>query len=287
MSKKQPEDLSQSTDLAAAGSNAVALTNSMFEADKGAGMEGIDKDSVALPFVLILQKGSPQVDETHAKADIVEGAKAGSIYDNISREVIDGKTGVVIVPCAFRRVFVRWGSDDSGEGFKGELTVEEVDALRAAGKIVELENRLYFPLEDGTVHEKKCDRVSDTRNHYVLVLGEDGGWKEALLSLTSTQIKKSKMLMSALAGVKLNGANGKFTPPTYANRVRMTTVPESNDKGSWYGVRFVLEGQVTDPQIYEAARNLNKNVAKGRVQAKYEEPHSADAGAAAGQEGGF
>src|SRR5690606_30643086 len=138
---------------------------------------------------------------------------------------------------SFRRAFIRWGSDESGEGFKGEYTPDEVQAMRDRGQVVEFENRLYFPQADGSVHEKKCDRLSDTRNHFVLILDEEGSWKEALLSLSSTQIKKSKMLMAALANVKLSGKSGRFTPPTYANIVRITAVPESNDKGSWYGVR--------------------------------------------------
>lgn len=271
--KNAPE---ATTDVALKTQNALAVHNDMFAADAGAGMEGADRDSFAIPFLMVLQKGSPQVDETHAAYTPVEGAKAGVLFDNISQECFDGKVGVRIVPCSFRRVFIRWGSDASGEGFKGEFTVEEVDRMRANGEIKELENRLYFPLDDGTVHEKKCDRLSDTRNHYILLLDDEGNWKEALLSLSSTQIKKSKMLMALLANVKMAGPSGKFTPPTFANVVRIATVPESNDKGSWYGVRFVAEGQVEDPQVYAAAKDFNKKVSSGAVVAKYEAPASAE-----------
>lgn len=263
----------------------LAVSNNLFEADAGSGMEGADRDSFAIPFLMILQKGSPQVDETHPQHQPVEGAKAGALYDNISQEVFDGKLGVRIVPCAFRRVFIRWGSDESGEGFKGEYTVDEVAAMRERGEVVELENRLYFPAADGSVHEKKSDRLSDTRNHYILLLDDDGGWKEALLSLSSTQIKKSKMLMAMLANVKLQGKAGKFTPPTYANVVRMSTVPESNDKGSWYGARFEAAGQVQSAEIYAAAKNFNKKVSSGAVVAKYEEAQSAPSQGMSAEEG--
>lgn len=287
MAKKPDATTTESTEVALKQSTAVALHNDMFAADAGAGMEGADRDSFAIPFLAVLQKGSPQVDETHAAHVPVEGAKAGVLYDNISQECFDGKVGVQIVPCSFRRVFIRWGSDASGEGFKGEFTVEEVDAMRAKGEVKELENRLYFPLDDGSINEKKCDRLSDTRNHYILLLDDDGGWKEALLSLSSTQIKKSKMLMAAMANVKLPGPNGKFTPPTYANIVRVATVPESNDKGSWYGVRFVMEGQVQDPQVYAAGKSFNKKVSSGAVVAKYEDVNGGNASADAEQPQGF
>lgn len=270
------ETQTESTELAKAQTTALATGGVPdFAADAGRGMEGATQESFAIPFLMTLQKGSPQVDEASGVA--IEGAKAGMLFDNVTSEVHDGKAGVVVVPCAYRRVFIRWGSDASGEGFKGEITPEEVAEMRSRGVIKDLDNRLYVAMDDGTVNEKRCDRISDTRNHYVLVLDDARGhWKEALISLSSTQIKKSKMLMSALASVKLDGPSGAFTPPTFANQVRVTTVPESNDKGTWYGVRFTLEGQVSRGDIYAAAKAFHAKVSKGAVEAKYESAHAAD-----------
>lgn len=264
----------QTSAPATTNATSSALTTvdaSMFAADSGAGMEGATAESFAIPFLSVLQKGSPQVDEASGAA--LEGAKAGMFFENVTSKLFDGKAGVTIVPCAYRRVFLRWapkGAD--GAGFKGELAPERVAEMRAAGHISELDGKLYIPLADGTVSDKKCDRISDTRNHYVLLVDEaTGAWKEALLSLTSTQIKKSKMLMSALASVKLSSANGMFTPPTFANLVRATSTPESNDKGTWFGVKFELAGQVSRPELYAAAKAFHASVAKGAVIAKYEE----------------
>lgn len=253
-----------------------------FSADSGAGMEGAGQDAFAIPFLSVLQKGSPTADES--LPTYVEGHKAGQLFENVSGAVFDGKKGVLIVPCAFRRVFVRWAPRDAGGGFKGELTPETVTEMRERGQVKDVEGRLLIPLEDGTLHDKKCDRLADTRNHYVLMVDEaTGAWREALLSLTSTQIKKSKMLMSMLAGVKLNGASGMYTPPTFANMVRVTTLGESNDKGSWFGVKFELAGHVKSPAIYAAAKAFNATVAKGLVAAKYEDPAGEEtAGAAQG-----
>lgn len=248
-----------------------ALAVMDFAADAGAGMEGATAESFAIPFISVLQKGSPQVDEASGVA--LEGAKAGMIFENVTGRTFDGKAGVIIIPCAYRRVFLQWGAkSEAGSGFKGELLPEQVAEMRAKGKISELDGRLYIPLADGTVSEKKCDSVRDTRNHYVLLVDEQtGAWKEALLSLTSTQIKKSKLLMAALASVKVNGPAGMFTPPTFANRVRMTTTPESNDKGTWFGSKFEIVGQVDRPELYAAAKAFHASVAKGGVTAKYEE----------------
>lgn len=261
------------TNLPATADNTAVATmdTSMFAEDAGAGMEGATAESFAIPFLSVLQKGSPQVDEASGVA--IEGAKAGMLFENVTGKMFDGKVGVTIIPCAYRRVFLRWapkGSD--GAGFKGELAPEKVAEMRARGEISELDGKLYVPLPDGTVSDKKCDRISDTRNHYVLLVDDaTGAWKEALVSLTSTQIKKSKMLMSALASVKVQGASGLFTPPTFANTVRVLTTPESNDKGTWFGLKFELAGQVTRPELYAAAKAFHSSVAKGTVIAKYEE----------------
>jgi len=189
-------------------STALATTDvSMFAADAGAGMEGADRDSFAIPFLSVLQKGSPTVDE--ALPTYNPAHKAGMFFENVGGTTYEGKAGVEIVPCAFRRVFIRWAQ----KGFAGEFTPEDVAAMRERKEIVELDGRLYAPEKDGSVNVKTCDTFKDTRNHYVLLLDGTGGWREALLSLSSTQIKKSKMLMSALAAVKIQGPAGMFTPP--------------------------------------------------------------------------
>lgn len=278
--EKQP-----STEVATPVNTAVAVGGvdaSMFAEDAGQGMEGTTQESFAIPFLAVLQKGSPTVDE--ALPTYVEGHKAGMLYENVTGQTFDGKTGVIIVPCAYRREFLRWGPKDSGGGFKGAYAPEVIAEMRAKGQIVELDGQLYAPLEDGTINDKKCDKFRDTRAHYVLILDEKtGAWKQALLSLTSTQIKKSKVLMSALASVKLSNAAGQlFTPPTFANMVRVTTLGESNDKGTWFGVKFELAGQVTRPEVYAAAKAFHASVAKGAVEVKYED---SDDGAAPRAEG--
>jgi hypothetical protein len=260
----------------------ATIDQSAFAADAGAGMEGADRDSFAIPFLSVLQKSSPTVDE--ALPTFVEGHKAGQLYENVGGKTFDGKKGILIVPCAFRRVFIRWGARGTdGSGFKGEYAPEDVAQMRADGKIVDLDGKLLVPLSDGTVNEKKCDRFSDTRNHYVLMIDEEtGGWREALLSLTSTQIKKSKALMSALAGVKMKSASGLYTPPAFANVVRITTLGESNDKGSWHGVKMAIERAVDRADLYAAAKAFHASVKSGSVEAKYE-----DVGEAAPAASGF
>lgn len=273
-SRQQPQ--AQPTAVTAEAANTAVSTESdnalaaLYAEDAGAGREGATQDAYATPFLNVLQKGSPQVDE--ASGAVIEGARAGMLWGNISNKLYDGKKGVIIVPAAYRRVFLRWAPRDLGGGFRGEVAPEVAEAMLAKGEVMEVENRLLFPLkETGELNPKKCDSLQDVRNHYVLVIDPATGIPSpALLSLGSTQIKKSKMLMSALSDVKVQGPKGLITPPTWANQVRLTTVPEQNDKGTWFGVKLEIVGRVTDPDIYRMAKEFHASVMAGKVDVKYE-----------------
>ena len=249
------------TDVAKKGETGVSSLN--FGSDVGKGTEGADKDSFAIPFLRVLQSNSPQVNE--ARGEYIKDAKAGMLFNTATRELFDGKEGVVILPCAFQRRFIQWAPRGSDGGFEGEHTQEEVAKLEEAGLAVELERRLYVVEKPGeTPHEKKNDRLQDTRSHFVIVETADG-FGQALLALSGTQIKKSKQLMSMISSVKVETPDGKVTPPTWMNRVRVTTVAESNDEGDWFGVQFVAEGLIDRQDLYDAGRDFNETVAEGKA----------------------
>ena len=70
----KPTQKDASTEIAETTNTALALSASMFADDAGAGMEGATAESFAIPFLSVLQKGSPQVDEASGAA--LEGATA-------------------------------------------------------------------------------------------------------------------------------------------------------------------------------------------------------------------
>lgn len=251
-----------------------------FEGDVGAGMEGADKDSYAIPFLRVLQSTSPQVNE--ARGEYIEGAKPGMLLNTATRKIYDGKEGLVLLPCAFQRRFIRWAPRGDSNGFKGELLPEDVNQLEADGMALRHEGRLYALDEKGeTPHEKTTDTLSDTRSHFCIVCDEDGH-SQALLALTSTQIKKSKQLMSLLSAAKVETSNGKVTPPTWMNKVRITTVHESNDEGDWYGVMFTGEGFIEQQDLYDAGKAFYEAVSEGKAKAD----HNADAAESSSESSG-
>lgn len=251
--------MSKAAGTAVAKKENTALSTSVldFSADAGMGMEGADKDSFALPFITILQGLSPQM-------ETVEGAKIGKFINTITNEIMDS---VDVIPCAFQRRYLEWAKRSDGGGFFGSHEVAEVESgpmLRdAEGMLVNAEGHL----------------LKDTRTHFVLVLREDGTFYPALISMSSTQIKKSKRWLSRIQGVQLKDANGRiFTPPSFSHVYRLNSVKESNDSGTWYGFEINMVGPVEEAEVYQAAKALNHQVAAGVVQASAPVDDSQQAG---------
>ena len=73
-----------------------------------------------------------------------------------------------------------------------------------------------------------------------------------------------------MMGIKLQGKNGMFTPPTYSHIYKLKTVQMSNDKGTWFGWDVSQVGPVSDKNIYDTAKNFAKRVGSGEIEAKPE-----------------
>ena len=72
-----------------------------------------------------------------------------------------------------------------------------------------------------------------------------------------------------MMGLKLQGKNGLFTPPTYSHIYNLSTVQMSNDKGTWFGWEVEKAGTVEDKGVYEMAKAFAQSVGKDEVQVKH------------------
>jgi hypothetical protein len=92
--------------------------------------------------------------------------------------------------------------------------------------------------------------------------------------MKATQLKVSRKWNSMMMGLKMQGKNGMFTPPTYSHIYKLKTVQQSNDKGTWFGWDVARVGPVSDAGVYNTAKDFGMNVAKGAVEAKHGEQES-------------
>ena len=110
--------------------------------------------------------------------------------------------------------------------------------------------------------------LDNTANHFVLVLGDNP--QTALISMKSTQLKVSRKWNSMMMGIKMQGKNGLFTPPTYSHIYKLSTVQMSNDKGTWFGwdvsKLVLLKIKISTTWL----KTFAVSVGKGEVEAKPE-----------------
>jgi hypothetical protein len=233
-----------------------------FEEDAGAGIEGADSKSFAIPFLSLLQGLSPQI-------ETVDGAKPGLYINTITNELY---AKARVIPCAFQRRFLRWAPRSKGGGFKGEYNPIDVETNNVPG-MVNVGGQYYVDVPEGTTvfldsdGHPLFDRLSDTRNHYVLVESAEGSWQPALISMASTQIGASKKWISRIQGIEMRNKAGKaFNPPSFSHIYSLTSEKKENAKGKWNGVVVGFEGQVTDAEVYAKAKAFHAAVSAGEIE---------------------
>jgi hypothetical protein len=262
------------TEVTSAQSSSVGFPID-FAADAGMGMEGADKSSFAIPFITMLQGLSPQL-------ETVDGAKPGKFINTITNELYDE---VMVVPCAYQRRFLRWSPRSSGGGYKGEFNPIEVETGALPG-LKQINGIYLMDVPEGApAFDPKglplYDHLSDTRNHFVLAKNASGGWQPALISLSSTQIKKSKRWMSLIQGVEMEANGRHFNPPSFSSIYKLKPIKEENSKGSWWGLDISRVGFIEDGELYGRAKDFHSQVASGAVEVA-PPPASAESGGDAG-----
>lgn len=240
------------SEVAVKGNTAVALMSS-FEQDAHAGMESMNQEDFALPFLRLLTNVSPEI-------GVVEGAMPGMIYNSVTGQLYDGKKGIHVIPAAYVRQYIEWAPRGSGKGAPIAIYPATSDIL----------SRTHREPGDSKDYLDSGNYIENTANHYVMVLDENNVPNPALIVMKSTQLKKSRKWNTMMQSVKLMGSNGLFTPAMYSQIYRLTTVAEANDKGKWYGWEIERVGSVEDPGVYRAAKMFHDSVSSGAVQVKHD-----------------
>ena len=229
-----------------------ALATFDMEADAAQGAQNISQEDLALPFLKILGQLSPEVNKTHGK--YVEGAEPGKIINTVTNTLYDS---ISVVPCHYKRQYIEWQDRGQSTGAPVAMHDADSDIVSQTTRGKDYKDRL-----------PNGNYLDNTASHFVLTL--DDNPQTALISMKSTQLKVSRKWNSMMMGLKLQGKNGLFTPPTYSHIYKLSTVQMSNDKGTWFGWDVSKVGPVQDKAIYDMAKSFAESVGKGEVEAKPE-----------------
>ena len=229
-----------------------ALATNLFEADANKGAQNISQEDLALPFLKILGQLSPEVNKRDGK--YVEGAEPGKIINTVSNELYDS---INVLPVFYKRQYVEWQDRGTSTGAPVAIHEADSDIVSQTTRDKSFKDRL-----------PSGNYLENTANHFVILLGDSP--TTALISMKATQLKVSRKWNSMMLGIKMQGKNGLFTPPTYSHIYNLKTVQMSNDKGTWFGWDVSKVGPVSDKGVYDIAKTFAERVGKGEIQAKPE-----------------
>jgi len=229
----------------------------LFGDDAAKGFENMTQEDMALPFVRILGQLSPQVTEGDAKH--IDGAKPGMIYNTVTSDCFDGKVGIKVIPCYYKKDFPEWSDRGDGPGAPVAVHLPNSPVIQTGkrdGSKIRLPNGNY---------------LEETASYYVLIQNKAGGMSPALITMKSTQLNVSKKWNSMMKTIQIADGKGGFAiPPMHGVVYNLASVLQKNDKGSWYGWSVTQDrimGQA-DKTLYLTAKDFNSSVSKGNVQTK-------------------
>ena len=228
-----------------------ALQTNLFEADANQGAQNISQEDLALPFLKILGQLSPEVNKRDGK--YVEGAEPGLIINTVTNELYKD---VDVIPCHYKRQYIEWQDRGTSTGAPVAIHEADSDIISQTTRGKDYKDRLA-----------NGNYLENTASHFVLVRGANP--HTALISMKSTQLKVSRKWNSMMMGLKMQGKNGLFTPPTYSHIYNLKTVQMSNDKGTWFGWDVSKVGPDEQKDLYDMAKNFATSVGKGEIQAKH------------------
>jgi len=234
--------------------NAGAVAISSFEIDSGKGLGNMSQDDLALPFLKILGQLSPEVNKRDGK--YVKGAEPGMIFNSVTGDLYDGAKGIQVVPCHYKLEYIEWRDRGEGSGAPVAIHSSSSDIMTKTTRDASFKDRL----PNGNYIER-------TASHFVIVNGQTPS--TALIAMKSTQLKISRKWNSMMAGIRLKGKNGLFTPASFSHIYQLKTIQQSNDKGTWFGWEVSKIGPVQDTTLYQQAKTFAENVSKGDVKVKH------------------
>lgn len=234
------------TQVAKKANSALSIPAEDLLADVGRGLEKVSSDDMTIPRLAIIQSGSPQRKKKDDK--YIDEADEGMVFNTVSNALY--KDTFYVVPCEFEKLFIEWIPRESGGGL---VTMYNTSNKPQAKKE---ENGRRFLLENG-------NQLVDTAQHYVMVIGKDGSYEPAVMSMSSSLLTVSRNWVTRMK-LQRENVNGKLIePPTFYYKWPVTTIEKTNSDGSWFIYKIGNPEPIGDADLYQAAKSLSDSVRKG------------------------
>lgn len=218
------------------------------------GFEGVTASDLTIPFQKILQGESPEVKNP---AKRVKGAQAGMWMNSVTRQLWDGETGFIFVPCARQRNVVEWLPRDTGPGgFVGIHAPTSAIVQAAVERAARTKDKFDWRTPEG-------NHLVDTYYLYGLVLSKPNASEEdgfAVVSFSKARIKFYKDIMFRMSTRKGPDAH------LFTNQLLLTTFLDHSKKNAtktFFNTRPVFA--INDDPVASALAADDVLVTKGRA----------------------
>jgi hypothetical protein len=204
-------------------------------------------EDLLIPRIYLLQQNSPQCDRRGARH--VEGCEPGDFYLRTAlNPVRSGVTGIEAIPCEMRREWVEFLP-----GRQGYVTAHDQPPNDLESRVT-VENSVEKILQ---VRRSNGNIIVETRTFFLLVEGQPYvfGFKSTGHTTAKEWVTHQHKLRHPRTGAIL---------PAFAHKYLLTTVPASNGKGRWFGVKFTDLGPASLAEM-EAGNKLYEAVCRGSV----------------------
>ena len=197
------------------------------EDTKETGYEDMTNETMAIPWLKIIQKQTPELDKN--KPEYIKGTEEGDMVNNLTKTNYGSLCQVVLLN--FTRMYTEW-KPDRGD-FVTNHTVEHAEEI-AASKVFG-----NWKTEDG-------NDLQECYMYLVLIVGhEDEG--AMAFGMTSSKIKEA-MKLNSVSKLK------RYTTGAHAGEhilrqhqvYTLKTEYTTNEKGSWFAPKFDFYGVIEE-----------------------------------------
>lgn len=254
------------------GDDAVAL------GDDALGYEGQTTEDTALPFIKMVQSGTPEL-----KKKLIKGLEEGDWLNPVTGRVWKNPQGLIWISAMTRHEYVEYVPLDAGGGFKGRYSIDSPEVARAKAESKKFGKYNIGPIISGTEPPLRNELVETFLSFGVFCDEEMNPLGIGMLGFKSTGIKCYKNWMSTIRMHTIpDGKGGKRVPPMYAHAARFTTMQKEEGKQIWTIPIYspAVDGDVNKSLLHQnhpaflMARSVYESVKAGTVKVDYDKMQS-------------
>jgi len=241
--------------LISAAESQAALMALMTE-DAGVGLEDVTAADIAIPFMKLLQKGSPECEEGNQA--FIADAVPGMLLNNVTREVVDIRSSkgkwALFVPVNYQKVIAEWRPNQQGKVTDHPMNQAILDGA----------TRKETPDGGIVLVNDSGNTLEETAKFHGLLADELGGMQWGILALTGSKLGAARKWMHLVTSKKLpNGAQA----PIYSHSYKVSSFLDTSKRTAktYQQLRFEDGGRITDVTTYQAAKLYRDAVLAGKV----------------------